>query len=511
MQDAGCTMQDAGCRMQDAGCRMQDTGAHSSPCAMRLLPRALRRLITLICALTFLLCASPPLIRDVAALSIEDERKMGEEFLAQALAQFQFVEDPFANQFINDLGHYLLAPLETKNFPFQFYIIKDNTLNAFAAPGGHIFIFSGLIEAMDDIDELAAVICHEIGHISARHLSKRIEQSKNIGIATLAGILAAMLIGGEAAAPIISGTLAAGMQAQLHFSREDERQADQLSYKYMEPASFDPAGMVRALNKIQKGSWLGTGKIPAYLLTHPTGPERMSNLEASITGYTARPLSKEAALLKSRFSAFKTVIGASTLDSRDAQRLFDRELEASPDNPLPHFGLGIVYMEEGRYDEAIRELEKALQGKPDFIPILRTLGEAYQMNGQDQKALKVLNRALELHHRDVATLYLLGITYENLGKTDKALPIFRRLSYLKPVRIDVYYHLGLCYGRENKLALAHYNFGRYFRILGQITKAQFHFQKAKALAGNNPVLQKKITREIEGLGQIKPKDTYPEL
>ena len=497
--------------MQDAGCKMQDTGAHSFPCALRLTPRALRRLITLTCILTFLLCASPPLIRDASALSIEDERKMGEEFLAQALAQFQLVEDPFANQFINDLGHYLLAPLETKNFPFHFYLIKDNTLNAFAAPGGHIFIFSGLIEAMDNIDELAAVICHEIGHISARHLSKRIEQSKNIGIATLAGILAGMLLGGEAAGAIITGTLAAGMQAQLHFSREDERQADQLSYKYMEPASFDPAGMIRALNKIQKGSWLGTGKIPAYLLTHPTGPERMANLEALLSSYTPRPVTEEAALLTGRFPAFKTVIGASTLDSRDAQRLFDRKIAENPDNPLPYFGLGIVYMEEGRYDEAVRELEKALQGKPDFIPILRTLGEAYQMNGLDQKALTILNRALELNHRDVATLYLVGITYENLGKNNKALRIFERLSYLKPVRFDVYYHLGLCYGRENKLALAHYNFGRYFKRLGQTRKAQFHFQKAKGLAGNNPVLQKKIIREMGDLGQIRAQNKHPEL
>jgi len=363
---------------------------------------------------------------------------------------------------------------------------------------------------MDNIDELAAVICHEIGHISARHLSKRIEQSKNIGLATLAGILAGMLLGGEAAGAIITGTLAAGMQAQLHFSREDERQADQLSYKYMEPASFDPAGMIKALQKIQKGSWLGTGKIPAYLLTHPTGPERMANLEALLARYTPRPVTEEAALLTARFPVFKTVISASTLDSRDAQRLFDRELEENPDAPLPHFGLGIVYMKEGRYDEAIRELEKALQGHPDFIPILRTLGEAYQMNGQDQKALKVLKRALELHHLDLASLYLLGITYENLGETNKALPIFQRLSYLKPVRIDVYYHLGLCYGRENKLALAHYNFGRYFKILGQIQKAHFHFQKAKGLAGNNPVLQKKITKAKEGLGQIRANNEHTE-
>ena len=170
----------------------------------------------------------------------------------------------------------------------------------------------------------------------------------------------------------------------------------------------------------------------------------------------------------------------------------------------------MVYMREGRYDEAIRELEKTLQWYPDFIPILRTLGEAYQINGQDQKALKVLKRALELHHRDVAALYLLGITYENLGKTNKALPIFRRLSYLKPVRVDVYYHLGLCYGRENRLALAHYNFGRYFKILGQIRKAQFHFQKAKGLAGNDPVLQKKISMEMGSLGEIRTERKHPE-
>jgi hypothetical protein len=202
---------------------------------------------------------------------------------------------------------------------------------------------------MDNIDELAAVICHEIGHISARHLSKRIEQSKNIGLVTLAGILAGMFLGGEVAGAMITGSIAAGMQAQLHYSREDERQADQLSYKYMEPAGFDPGGMVSALNKIQKGSWLGTGKVPAYLLTHPTGPERMANLEALLTSYTPRPLSKEAALLKARFPVFKTVIGASSLDSRDAERLFNRELEKDQEAPLPHFGLGMVYIKEGRY------------------------------------------------------------------------------------------------------------------------------------------------------------------
>jgi len=449
------------------------------------------------CLSILFLWASSPFVKEVSALSIEDERKMGEEFMAQVLAQLQLVDDPFVNEYINELGQYLIAPLETKSFPFHFYVIKDNTLNAFAAPGGHIFVFSGLIEAMDKLDELAAVICHEIGHISARHLAQRLEQSKAIGLATLAGILAGMFLGGEVAGAVMTGAIAAGMQAQLNYSREDERQADQLSYKYMVPTGFNPGGMIQALNKIEKGSWLGTGKIPAYLLTHPTGPERMSNLEAMLSEYRTRPMTREADLLESRFPAFKTVITAKCLDPRDAEGVFKKELEKDPAAPLAHFGLGMVYMEQSRYDRAIDELKQSVEGKPDFTPILRTLAEAYQMNGQDKEAEALLEKVLRLDHGDKAALFLLGITYESAGRNRDALRFFEKLSYLPPVRNDVFYHLGLLYGREKRLALAHYNFGLYFKGQGQPQKAGFHFKKAKELAAGDPVLQKKIQKEME--------------
>jgi beta-barrel assembly-enhancing protease len=444
--------------------------------------------------------ASSPLVPDVSALSIEEETKMGEEFMAQVLTQLELVDDPFASEYINELGQYLITPLETKSFPFHFYVIKDNTLNAFAAPGGHIFVYAGLIEAMDELDELAAVICHEIGHIAARHLSQRIEQSKAIGLATLAGILAGMLLGGEAAGALMVGSMAAGMQAQLHYSREDERQADQYSYKFMEPTGFDPEGMVEALNKIQKGSWLGTSKIPAYLLTHPTGPERMANLESMLSDYTPRPMTREAARLKSLFPAFKTVVTAKCLDPRDAERVFTDKLEKDPDAPLPHFGLGIVYMAQFKYERAVAELRQSLEKMPDFIPIMRTLAEAYQMNGQDKEAQAVLEKVLRLDHGDKAALFLLGIIYENADRNREALRLFEKLSYLPPVRDDVFYHLGLLYGREGRLALAHYHFGIYFKRQGQPQKARFHFDKAKGLAGRDPVLQKKIRKEMKGPG-----------
>jgi len=461
-----------------------------------------RRSISLLIA--FLLCGSPLSFQSKAhALSIEDEWKMGQAFFLQVSNHYELVADPFAVKYINDLGHYLLAPLETRPFPFQFYIISDNTLNAFAGPGGHIFFYAGLIEAMDRVDELAAVMCHEIGHIAARHLSKRIDQTKNIGIGTMAGILAGILIGGPLAAALITGAMAAGMQAKYHYSREDERQADQLSYKYIRPSTFDSKAMIGALNKIQKGNWMGSGKTPEYLLTHPTGPERMSNLESLTSADEPLSLNQEALYFRALYPAFKTIVMAISKEPKDAEIQFQNSLKKDPEAWLPQLGLGIVLMRESKYPEAIIALKKARKEQPEFPPILRTLGEAYFMDGQQKKARGVLKTALELDHGDKAALLLMGTLYEEQGKTEKALRIFKKLSYLKPVRNNVYYHLGVCYGREKQLALAHYNFGIYFKNSGRFQKAMFHFDKAKKMASENAALLEKIRKETDGVEKMK--------
>ncbi|MBW2116503.1 MAG: M48 family metalloprotease [Deltaproteobacteria bacterium] len=421
---------------------------------------------------------------------------MGEEFLVQIRKHFEFADDDFANKFFNDLGHYLIRPMDPKYFPFNFYIIKSNDLNAFAAPGGHVFFFSGLIENMDSIDELASVICHEIGHVSARHIAQRIEQNKKITIATLAGVLAGILIGGPAAGAIITGSQAAGIQAQLNYSRDDERQADQLGFKYTKLSGFDPHGMISTLQKLESGRW-GPHRIPAYLLTHPTGPERMANLDSLLSDYVPGPPKREVARFRALFPIFKTILRAKCLDPDYAERLFNLELKKNPGASLPHFGLGIVHMKKSEISEAIRHLEKALEGYPRAIPIMTSLGEAYQLSGQDKEAIRVLKKALDLDYGNMPTLYLLGISYENLDQYENAIHIFERLASDTPVKNEVYYHLGISYGRQNRLMLAHYNFGLYFKKIGQIKNAKFHFRKAEDLSRNNPALQKKIRQAME--------------
>ncbi len=431
-------------------------------------------------------------------LTLEEERELGREFMAKIRKQFDFVKDDFVNEYVNDLGKYLIEPLETKYFPFDFFVVKNAGLNAFAAPGGHIFIFSGLIEAIDGADELAAVMCHEIAHVSARHLAERIEQSKKIGLGTLAGVLAGALIGGQAGGAVIAGSAAAGIQTQLHYSRNDERQADQLGFKYMKQAGFDPSAMINALNKIGRAN-LGGSKIPAYLLTHPSGPERLASLDTMLSGYTPGPENKEAASFRALFPYLQTVLTVSVMAPQEAEVVFQRELEENPDSTQAQFGLGLVWKARAEYDLAIEHLEKALQKDPASKLVRRHLVETYQLDGREPEAVSDTGTAAKKDDREDSDLLALAKSYQDQEDYAKAIPIYEKLAAIPPVKNEVFYHLGVSYGKVGKLALAHYNLGIFYRRMGDAEKAAFHFRKASDLASGDPSLRERIQRAAEGL------------
>jgi predicted Zn-dependent protease len=437
----------------------------------------------------FLLSTASP---SAFALSTEEERVAGEEFRASVRRQLDMVDDGFAEDYINDLGQYITRALETKAFPFQFYLVKDNTPNAFAGPGGHIFFFSGLINMMDDVDELAAVMSHEIGHVSARHLSNRIEQNKTMSIAVLAGLLAGALMGGKAGAAIATGTMAAGIQKQLAYSREDERQADNLGFKYMDESRFNPAGMITVMKRLERLAPAGTDAIPPYLLTHPGGPERVSTSEILMSQFVPKAESAESIRFRTLFPYFKAVLLAKSMDFQGANRYFGKEREVDPESPVIQFGLGVVQKERMDYPRAVEHFEKALKGARELTPILLHLAETYQLQGQDRKALEVVERVLRTDERNKAAMYITATSYQNLEDYSKATVFYERLVSMRPVKDEVFYNLGVCYGRQEKLAVAHYYTGLYFQRIFDFQKARYHFLKAEQLAGNDQGLKNRI-------------------
>jgi len=434
-----------------------------------------------------------------AFLSTEEETRLGEMFLQSIESQYEFADYPYLVKYINDLGTYLGGQIKVPYFPLNFYVIKENNINAFAAPGGHLFIFSGLISVMDNVDELASVIAHELGHVSARHLASRIERSKKIGMATMAGILAAILAGGKAATALVTGSIAAGIQAELSYSREDERQADQLGFQYTHRPGFDPNGMITSLKKIQREKWYGGREIPPYLLTHPGTPERMANIEAMLQGYEKMPDPDKTKELRSRFPIFHTMVIALCNDKEDATREFKKRLLDDPESGIAHYGLGLILERDGFINDALNHLKIALRKKPDSIPIMFSLGKAYQTSGQYEDSVSILNKALDLSPKDKHLMDLLALSLQNLELYGQAARIYEKLTFLPPVKDRVYYNLGLVYGRQGKLALAHYNLGIYFTKLRRGEKALFHFKKAKSLSGNKPALKEKIDKALMDL------------
>lgn len=456
-------------------------------------------LLTFILSCLLLIDASP-----VYALSLEQEKKMGQQFAFQVSRQLDLVDDDFAHRYINSLGQYLIRPLETKPFPFRFYNVNHKALNAFAGPGGHIYVFSGLVEAVDTLDELVAVLCHEIGHVSARHIASRYAQSKKIGMATMVGVLAGVVAGvagggGGAGMGVAMGSLAAGQQAHLNYSRVAERQADQISFRLMQPTGFNPEGMIGALTKIGKSSWVGSGNVPTYLLTHPAGTERMSNFESMLTGYSPPPQTKEAAMYTSYFPYFQTIMRARCHDPQEAERTFLREVEENPKSFLPHFGLALIYKQSTDFDKAEAHFYKAVERKKDFPPLLISLGKLHQLQGEYEAAIPCYEKALEIEAKNREALFLLGEAYRHMEEYKKSVAIFERLVNLKPVKTEVFQQLGIAYGRQDKLLLAHYNFGIYYRRLRDADRARFHFEKAQKLAGNDAVLRERIQKELKAI------------
>ncbi|MBW2106331.1 MAG: M48 family metalloprotease [Deltaproteobacteria bacterium] len=432
-------------------------------------------------------------------LSPEEETELGARFLKRIRSQYAFADYPYIVQYINDLGNYIGRQIEVPYFPLHFYVIKDTAINAFAAPAGHVFFFSGLIKIMDNVDELASVLAHELGHVSARHLALRIERSKKIGMATMAAILAGVLIGGEATGAVMTGSIAAGVQAELGYSREDERQADQLGFKYTHMSGFNPQGMITTLKKIQRENWYGGQNIPPYLLTHPGASERMANIETMAREYKKIPDSDTTKKLRSHFPIFHTMVIALCDDKENAAREFKKRLAVEPESILAHYGLGLVLERDGKIHEALDHFKIALKRKGNSIPIMFSMAKAYQTIGQYQESVSILQKALHLSSKDKDILYLLALSFQDLERYDQASRIYERLTFLPPVKDMVYYNLGLVYGRQGKLALAHYNLGIYSNKLGRKKNALFHFNKAKELAESEPALKEKINKALKVL------------
>ena len=210
-------------------------------------------------------CAAPNSSATADAPSSSSPTKAyGRAFMAEALQAYRFVLDPDVTGPVQRTGRRLVEAIGEDPGAFHFFVVDEPQPNAFAIPGGYIFVFTGLLTKLADEDELAGVLAHEIGHVTHNHFFQDRKQVLALNLATLAALL---LSGGHPAA--LAFPLGASYNLQLAYSREHEADADAAAVGYLRKAGYDPAGLARFFQTLEIYERFNASEVPAYFTTHP--------------------------------------------------------------------------------------------------------------------------------------------------------------------------------------------------------------------------------------------------
>ena len=316
-------------------------------------------------------------------LSPQIERKIGESlFRDMRWGNPDYLDDPEVEDYLNTLGNRLVAASSDARSDFQFFVIKDATLNAFAWPGGFIGVHTGLILAAESESELASVLAHEVSHVTQRHIVRMYSTEGTTTAVALAGLLVAILASrsnSSVSEAAIATTQAVGIQRQLNFTREFEREADRIGLQTLTTAGFDVRGMGSFFERLQKSNRLYDNNAPSYLRTHPLTTERIADIDNRISGarYKQTIDSLDFQLVRAKLRAQR---GAPADAVKDLTTL---AAEKRWPDPVARYGLARAYLRDGKAKLADEQLA-VLRKQRVESPMIESLAAEIRLRADDK-------------------------------------------------------------------------------------------------------------------------------
>ena len=420
------------------------------------------------------------------AITIREENEVAVEFIKMIRARNRIIEDPVVASYITHLGNRILKAFPEQPFNYTFYVVESEVYNAFAGPGGHVFINSGLFEALPNEEALAGILAHEISHVHSRHISDRIERSKKIGVGTLAGVAAGILIGvsGNAAAggALTVGSLAGSQSAALSFSREDEMQADQVGMTYLAEAGYGGDEMLTALKTIRAKQWFGPAEIPTYLSTHPALEDRIAYVGNWLEANREKVEAKRRPIDQADFLKTKARLTALFSPMDAAEERLTNAVKRGEASLYTEYGLALLMDRRGKYDKAEEYMKKVLTKRAFDLDAVKGLAEIYFNQRKLKEASSLLEGALTLIPGDFQANLLMGQVLIEEGRYEPA------IRYLAPLATDygpgaeAHYHLGNIHANLGQSYDAAFHLGLYYRSTGDYRNARFQLERALEMA-----------------------------
>jgi predicted Zn-dependent protease len=404
-----------------------------------------------------------------------EERRLGQAFMRQVRSNMTLVSDPLLKAYIERLGERLATASEEIDQPFSFFLVDNSMVNAFAGPSGYIGIHTGLILTTESENELAAVVAHEIAHVTQKHLLRTFQMAENLGISTAAVILAAVVLGAatenaDAGMAAAAGAQAGMLQRQINFTRANEKEADRVGIRIMSRAGFDPRAMPVFFERMGKANRFYSSKeLPEFLRTHPVTTNRIadSRNRAESYPYKQYPDSVEYHLVRAnlRERGFK--------NPKEAIQFFQSSLAEGRyrSEEGQRYGLVRALIRARQFQSARKELGKLQRKDPTRIHYLALEAELLEKSGQLGQALKVLEDALALYPNN----YPLSIYYSEgllkAGKPANARRLLEKLRRSRPLDAELYSLLARASADAGEINQSHQYMAEYYYLDGNLQSA----------------------------------------
>lgn len=388
-----------------------------------------------------------PLLGENASLNLKKEVSLGRGLYQKLKQKGYVIDDPLLSRYLSDIGESLLSSLDVRFRDYHFFLVKDGSVNAFAAPGGYIGVNIGLIALTRTEDELASVLAHEIAHVELMHSMQMIEKAKNVNLAGMISILAAILVGSqnpEAGGAILYTGAAGSAQAMINFTRANEYEADRVGIELLKESNYNPAAMASFMQLLQQQEQSGALSNIEYLRTHPISSNRVAEIRSRLLNLPKRPYKTR------RYQQFKNYLF----------HLYPENVSLSKKNK---FSRALHLTRNGHYKKAEKLYLDLIESDPDSLWYSYALAENMEYQQRLDDARQLYQSMMLLYPDDLALgNRLVGVLLRQ-DKLEKALETTRRLALQHEKQAQVYQLLVNIYTRLDN------------QPLKQLAEANYHW------------------------------------
>ena len=435
-------------------------------------------------------------------ISGELEKKLGKAFLRSIRLRVPLSNDQEINDYAQALGNKVAKFSEQPDRHFNFFVVRDYRINAFAGPDANIGLNSGLILAAESESELASVVAHEVAHVTQQHLQRAIETASQMSLPSAAATLAAIVLGvavpGVGAAALMA-VQAGQVQKQINFTRSHEAEADRVGVQNLADAGFDPRSMPIFFGRLQTATTQYGQKVPEILLTHPAPVSRISDTAARAEKFPYKQVedSQDFRLIRMKIRVGKQAKTSMneliTALNNESQQGTQRIKDAA------RYGLALSLAKVRQFEKARSILTALTKQNPAQQHYLTALALNEYRDNKPKRSLNLFHQAKQLFPNSRAVNLLYAKVLLHNGKPQQALAYLNKdIQQFNPTP-SVYDLLSIANGQVNNTVRGFQYRAEYFYSLGLTKDAIIQLEQALRAANNNFYLSSQIENRINQL------------